>query len=1353
MATGQGGVNLDIHGTAQLYSLTNPQMGIWNTEKLYPGTSISVIAATLKIKGPIDYPVLEKAVNLFIERNDGLRLCFVVENGEPKQYLKPYCWHPIDFKDFDGQDTAALYRWDSELTGIPMSMSDTELFYFSLFRISDTEGGFFVKIHHLLSDAWSFILLGNQIMSYYHALLRNQPVRPEKVTSYLDYVASEQQYYGSDRFLKDKAYWDGRFELLPDFTTLKAFGSGSIGNKARRKTFVLPRKLCLKIQEHCTQYQTSPFSLFLASLAIYINRVTGKDDLVIGTPVLNRTNYKEKETIGMFISTVPIRIGMRDSNMDFKSFYSSISKEWMEILRHQKYPYDLLLKDVREIHKGTEALYDIVLSYQNARFDRHDDDIVEHEGRWHFNGYQKPSLTIHINDREGSGDLVIDYDYRENLYYAKEIEFIHDHIIRILWHALDNPARAVSRIDMISEKEKHRLLHEFNNTGATYPSDATIHGLFEVQAERWPERIAVTCGRQSLTYRELDDRANRLAWSLRRSGAGPDKIVALFMHRSIDMVCAILGVLKSGGAYLPIDPDYPADRVRYLLEDSGAALLVTDQPGTVPFGVTEVDVAASMATPAAGPADIGHLAAPPNANSPHDLAYIIYTSGSTGRPKGVMIEHRNVVRLMVNDRFPFAFDQNDVWSLFHSYCFDFSVWEMYGALLYGGRLVVIPHDATRDTRRFLHLLEKERVTVLSQTPAAFYNLIQEDLRLAVSRLSLRYVVFGGEALKPLLLKPFHDRHPETRLVNMYGITETTVHVTFKEIGSEEIERNVSNIGRAIPTLKTYIMDKNLRLLPIGVPGELCVSGDGVGRGYLGRPDLTAQKFVPNPYMPGETLYRSGDLARLFAQGDLEYLGRIDNQVKIRGHRIELGEIESALLLHPSVQEVALLTRENQMGTRQLCAYYVPAAVISANEIRKHLARSLPDYMIPTYIISVEKMPLTSNGKVDYTKLPMPEDTLEVDVVFAAPETPLQKRVVRVWSEILEIDADRIGIDSEFFTLGGDSLSAIRVVARLDGGLTVSDLYDRPTVRLLAEQVRMLQEAASAVPLPDLLRKPVLSIPKQPADLLRRLSGPRGDATRTLVCFPYGGGTAFNYKALAVSVRSCAPDTVVYAVAPQGHEFGRQEPFQSLEETAVRIAGEILFKLQGPLILYAHCVGIALAAETLRLLEKEHVPIESCFMGGILPPRFSGLFGIPFDPWRHFPDRIVISLLRNIGLPDIEVDPAFTRFVMMVFRRDVKEFYRYFHQWPRLAMPPLSTPIHILVGADDPMTRQFKSRLKSWARYAARYTMTVLPDAGHYFIHSHPELVAPLLLGSGTPTKVPVRKTVRPVVERSASGGS
>jgi amino acid adenylation domain-containing protein len=1276
----------------------------------------------------------------------------------------------------------------------------TELFHFYMFRLNEHEGGYYIKIHHLLSDAWTFIQLGDQIMRYYHALLRGRPILPERVPSYLDYVGSEQEYFASDRFTRDKAYWNNRFADLPDFTTLKTHGVGTQGLKSRRKTFVLPRKLSLKIQEHCLEYKTSPFTLFLASLAIYINRVTGKDDLIIGTPVLNRVNHREKETIGMFISTVPIRVALTDGEQDFRAFYGTISRSgW------RSFDTRNILMTCCSVTCGTPQGHRIPLRYRallpERRFEQNEDDEIEHEGRWHFNGYQTPSLSIHLNDRESLGDLVIDYDYRENLYYAKEIEFIHDHIIRILWHALDNPARAVSRIDMISEKEIRRLLYEYNETDADYPREATLHSLFEEQAARWPERTAVTCRSRSLNYRQLDRWANRLAWDLRSRGVGPDRIVALFLHRSIAMIPAILGVLKAGGAYLPIDPDYPEDRIRYLLEDSGATLMVTDQPDTAVFDGIKVDIAAFEAPDEASGDRDGTCPPPPSAGPSH-LAYIIYTSGSTGRPKGVMIEHRNVVRLMVNSRFQFEIDHRDVWSMFHSYCFDFSVWEMYGALLYGGRLVIIPRDAARDTRRCLRILEHERVTMLSQTPAAFYNLVHEDMQQLVSRLSLRYVVFGGEALKPLLLQPFFTRHPDTRLINMYGITETTVHVTFKEIGEEEIEKNVSNIGRPIPTLHTYICDKNLMLLPIGVPGELCVGGDGVGRGYLNNPELTAQRFVPNPYVPGETLYRSGDLVRMYARGEMEYLGRIDNQVKIRGHRIELGEIESTLLRHPSISAAVVLTRENQLGIRQLCAYYVPAGGTAPADIREYLSTCLPEYMIPSYLVPLEHLPLTANGKVDRKNLPAPEENAEVEVAYVSPENEIQAEIVSVWSDILEIDRDKIGIDNDFFALGGDSLNAIRVVARLDSGLTVTDLYDMPTVRQLEPRLVQLREAEQTGtllsvlgPVPDGTAQPptapnatgiaaatieaaVATRPsasdvtrvvvepehepaatapvaaKAPSDLLRRLAGPRGAAARILVCFPYGGGTAINYKALATAVRALSPDTAVYGVAPQGHEFGRTEPFQTIQETAKRVVDEILRKVRGPIILYSHCVGAALATETVRLLEQEKVPIEGFYSGAILPPRVAGLFGRAFNPWRPFSDKRVLSILRRIGLPDLQADPGFTRFAMRVFRRDVEDFYRYFHDCIRQNLPPITTPVRILVGQQDPMTRRSAARRHFWTRYAASYSLTELADAGHYFIHTHPDRVATLLLGAAHIRPAPAAgAAVRPAARRTANGGS
>jgi len=599
------------------------------------------------------------------------------------------------------------------------------------------------------------------------------------------------------------------------------------------------------------------------------------------------------------------------------------------------------------------------------------------------------------------------------------------------------------------EEEKHQVLVEYNNTKAKYPNDKTLHQLFEEQVEKTPDNIAVVYEDKQLTYKELNERANQIARRLRAMGVEEECIVAIMVDRSLEMIEGLIGILKTGGAYLPINPEYPIDRIQYTLEDSGAKVLLTESSlkdsisydGEI-LTLDEKDIDNEAKT---------------NLNievKSNNLAYIIYTSGTTGKPKGAMIEHRNVVSLMFNDGALFDFTEKDVWTMFHSYCFDFSVWEMYGALLYGGKLVVIPRFVATDTSEYLKVLQEQKVTVLNQTPSAFYRLIEEDEKFDKADLCIRYVIFGGEALKPGMLKSFYQKYPITKLINMYGITETTVHVTYREITEEDINLNISNIGKAIPTLTTYIMDKNKELLPIGVPGELCVGGYGVGRGYLKRPELTAEKFVDNPFERGEKLYRSGDLVKLLPDGNMEYLGRIDNQVKIRGFRVELGEIENKLLTHEAVKETVVIARDDNAGSKYLCSYIVATKEIKISEIREHLLKALPDYMMPSYFIQLDELPLTVNGKINRKALPEPDGNITTGIEYVAPTNETEEKLAVIWQEVLGIE--KVGINDNFFDLGGHSLNAANILTQiqkeLNAAISYKMLFAMPNIKEIAKQL-------------------------------------------------------------------------------------------------------------------------------------------------------------------------------------------------------------------------------------------------------------------------------------------------------------
>jgi amino acid adenylation domain-containing protein len=588
--------------------------------------------------------------------------------------------------------------------------------------------------------------------------------------------------------------------------------------------------------------------------------------------------------------------------------------------------------------------------------------------------------------------------------------------------------------------------------------NACIHQVFEVQAAATPDNIAVALGNQRLSYRELNERSNRVAHYLRKHGVGPDVFVGIYLDRTVELVVGLLGILKAGGTYVPIDPQYPHARLAFMLKDSRSPVIVTQRSLAADLTLAETTIICldgdwpEISREAAGNPDTG-------VQQDH-LAYVIYTSGSTGTPKGTLITHQNVVRLFQSTQAWFNFSDRDVWTLFHSVAFDFSVWELWGALFHGGCLIVVPFAVSRTPESFHRLLCEERVTVLNQTPSAFRQLIRADeVAGPHAGLTLRLVIFGGEALDFNSLKPWFDRHGdrEPRLVNMYGITETTVHVTYRPINAEDLASG-NSIGVPIPDLQIYLMDEQGNRVSPGVAGEIYVGGAGVGRGYLNRPELTSQKFISDPFSsePGKKLYRSGDLARHLPNGDLAYLGRIDSQVKIRGFRIELGEISAALDTHPSVRESVVVVRDAPPDQKTLVAYLVkrPNLEVNIPEIRRMLRQRLPEYMVPSAFVWLERLPLTVNGKLDVKALPPPAaEEATVPGVPITAGTGLEQDIAAIWRDVLRVSA--VGLDQNFFDVGGNSIGLAQVHDRLqkllNRPLSITDFFAYPTIQSLASR--------------------------------------------------------------------------------------------------------------------------------------------------------------------------------------------------------------------------------------------------------------------------------------------------------------
>lgn len=1028
------------------YNLTNPQRSIWNTELFFNGSNINNICGTINLYKPLNFNILKKALKLIIEENDNFHTKFTIEDGSIFQHFEDKINYNIDIIEVKDEDE--LHKLEQTTMAHIFDILNSDLFNIKIFKYPDSTGGVIVNIHHIISDSWTLGLIAKEIVSNYCSLCNNTPIESQK-HSYKDYIEFEKNYINSSKYLKDKQFWKDYLKDCPNSITIPSTKENSTNDflpEGIRKIFKLENKYIKKINEFCCNYKISVFNFFMSIYSIYIGKINNVDDFILGTPILNRTNSAQKNTMGMFINTIPFRVNIQD-NYSFLAFSNNLALNFTSILRHQKHSYQYILEDLRKENPKVPNLYQILLSYQITKIKT--DDNMEYSSDWNFNGNVADDIDIHFFDLNDSGSIDIAYDYRVSKYTDEDISDIHSRILHIISQVLNNPGMLIKEISITTPKELQEILSVNKNNNCSYPNDKTISQLFEEQVKLTPNNIAIKFKNNSLTYDELNKKANQVANFLRNLGITTNDVIAIRLNKSLEMIVGIVGILKAGGCYLPIDLSYPQERVSFMLKDSKAKFFLTNQLHKDDLDVEIpchlLDFSSDNEIYFNSEEDLECI------NSPEDLIYIIYTSGSTGIPKGVMLCHRNVVRLIKNEHFQFDFDENDVWTMFHSVAFDFSVWELYACLLYGSKLILVPETTAKDPKKFLQLLRNENVTVLNQTPTYFYNLLDRELLNEDSNLSVRYIIFGGEALKPNLVKPWKDKYPFTKIINMYGITETTVHVTFKELNDEDLLSSNSNIGQPIPTLKVYVMDKYLHILPYGVEGEMCVSGLGVCKGYLNRPELNNEKFIQNPYNPSEILYRSADDAILSKNGDLYYLGRIDNQVKIRGFRIEIGEIESKLLRHPNISKCVVLPKKNGDTDSYLVAYVVADEKISANELKLYISKLVPEYMIPSFFVFLDKMPLTSNGKVNRKELLNMEITTKSNTKYIEPRNDFEKTFQNILQNVL--NTKRIGIDDNILELGADSLTLMQITIKLleeNYIVNIQDIYEFKTIRGISD---------------------------------------------------------------------------------------------------------------------------------------------------------------------------------------------------------------------------------------------------------------------------------------------------------------
>jgi amino acid adenylation domain-containing protein len=1042
---------------AATYPVSAAQRRLWMLWHLDEGSPAYNMPRALLLRGELEADALEAAMRDVVRRHEALRTTFVLAGGEVRQRIDAEPRFALQRVDLSGctEPLARAAELAHDDARRPFHLEEGPLIRASLLHIDAQRHVLLCNIHHIVADSWSLDVIIREFGELYAARRRGEiALLPPLRIQGKDYAAWQQAALETEEAKAHRHYW--RETLGPPLPVLDLPADRPrppvMTGGGRRIDFTIDTTETEALIALAHSEGASLYMFLVASVKVLLYRYSGARDLIVGAAAAGRDDPELENQVGFYVNMLPLR-DVIGPEMPFAELLRRVSHTAAEAYEHQAYPFDRLIADLGVARDPSRSpLFDAVVVLQNA--ERSELRLAGLEVLPFPRQSGTSKFDVNFTFEENGGRLDALLEVSSDLFDEERAAGMVSHFRELLRAIVAEPRTPVAKLNILPETERQRLLQELNDTDARYPAEATIIDLFETQAEATPEAEAVICEDHRLNYRQLNARAEALANAL-RGRVAPGGFIGVVLGRSEWIIVAMLAVLKAGAAYVPVDPTYPVDRIRFILDDCASALVITEEAHAEMLR----DAGAWELLDVDSVGEDGRAAARPH---PDDAAYVIYTSGSTGRPKGCVVTHRNVVRLMVNDRFRFDFGPRDVWLAAHSFSFDFSVWEMYGALLYGGRLVVARRDEVRNPAALRALLRTHRVTVLNQTPAAFYALAEIERGEALHDLDthLHTVIFGGDRLDPARLRTWTDIYPleRVRLVNMYGITETTVHVTYGPLDRTDLASATAHspIGVPLPETRVYVCDGAMNLQPIGVPGEIYVGGSGVCRGYLNRPELTAARFIASPFRDGETLYRSGDLARWRTDGRLEYLGRNDDQVQIRGFRIELGEVQRVLTAHPAVRAAVVIAwQPSGDDDRRLVAYVVLDRDTPAEELRALARTRLPEAMVPAHIVPIDAVPLTANGKVDTRALPPP-------IAAAAEETrgDVQRTVAEVWRDVLHVEPR---LDDNFFEIGGHSLLLVQVEQklreRLGAAIPLVDLFRFPTIRTLAAHLRAVPNDA------------------------------------------------------------------------------------------------------------------------------------------------------------------------------------------------------------------------------------------------------------------------------------------------------
>ena len=1010
--------------------LSFAQQRLWFLAQLEPDSPLYNIGTAVRLDGPLNLGVLRKALDTIVSRHAILRTTFVAVDGVPSQVIakkRPAELEVIRLSQLPmSEQQEEVRRLLKERARRPFNLAADLMFRTTLLELGQEEHVLFLLMHHIASDGWSLGVLFRELSILYEAFSagKSSPL-PDPAIQYADFAAWQRQRLQGEALEKQLSYWKQQFNGFSPMSVLPTDRPRPAEQTFRgaRQSFMIPATLAEELRAIARREQVTLFMTLLAAFKVFLYRYSGEDDIVVGTPIAGRNRAEVEGLIGFFVNTLVLRTGL-SGDLTFRELLGRVREVALGAYAHQDLPFEKLVEELQpERDLSRNPLFQVMFALQNVP--RHTLKLagLEVSSVAVGTGTAKFDLSLSVLE-EQRGGLRASLEYNTDLFDAATTERMLGHWRNLLEGVVADPEQRISELPLLTQAERHQLLVGWNETKTDYPNDKCIHELFEAQVEQSPDAVAVVFEDKALTYGELNRRANQLAHYLRKLGVGPEARVGICVERSLEMVIGLLGILKAGGAYVPLDTTYPRERLSFMLSDARVQVLLTQRQlfESLPVhGAQIVCVDSEWEVIARGNEDNAI-----NAVRPENLAYVVYTSGSTGAPKGVQITHGSVVNFLNSMRQRPGLTDQDILVAVTTLSFDIAGLELYLPLSVGARVEILSREATSDGKQLLEKLDTSGATVMQATPATWRLLLEAGWRGS----PLLKILCGGEALPRELAAQLATRG--SSLWNLYGPTETTIWSAFKEV---EVGRGVVTIGRPIGNTEIYILDSDLQPVPVGMSGELYIGGKGLARGYLGHSDLTAEKFVPNPFgkKAGARLYRTGDLARYCANGKIEFLGRVDHQVKVRGFRIELGEIEATLEEHPAIKAAVVAARERGPDDTRLVAYYLlnhlePEPTVS--ELRAYVRTKLPEYMVPAAFVTLDRLPLTPSGKVDRRALPDP-DGLHVaeSAGYVAPRTAMEELIAKIWQELLGVE--RVGVHDNFFDLGGHSLLSMRVIARIE----------------------------------------------------------------------------------------------------------------------------------------------------------------------------------------------------------------------------------------------------------------------------------------------------------------------------------